>query len=80
MWYVIRLPIHHVHVALWLEGEDDILWMIKLLDFFADLLVPLVSLALEILGMRLAGLWDLNLACQFTWCWDNLLDIYLDVK
>ena len=30
--------------------------------------------------MSLVCIWSLNLACQFSWCWDNLLDIHLDIQ
>ena len=57
----------------WYEG-------LKLLYLFVDLLVSLGYLTWEHLGMSLSGIRELNLYCQFAWCWYDLLDINLDIK
>ena len=79
MWDILRLPCWRIRVDLFLEDEYKRIWKIKVLDIFADLLVPLGCLTWEHLGLSLAWLWYLNLGFKLVWCCDHLLDIHLDI-
>ena len=67
-----------VHVNLCLEELDYILQRMKRIIYLFILTCASWIPCLKTSGIELG--WDLTLSIQFSWLWEHLLDIHLDIQ